>query len=116
MTAITRSAIGAISFRSASIALSKSYWIAEPPPTRTVTPSNRLDAASRMSGTTLKAAFVNGSSSRITSTVVMSPSVGDLAGRRVAEHAIDFLNRGAHGCDVLLAHRPSSLWIRSVVG
>ena len=31
--AITSSASGAISFRSLSIAWSKSYWIAEPPPT-----------------------------------------------------------------------------------
>ena len=42
MIAITSRAIGAISFRSDSIAWSKSYWIAEPPPTSAVTPGGEV--------------------------------------------------------------------------
>ena len=74
MIAITSSATGAISFRSDSIASSKSYWIAEPPPTSAVRPGSRSSTAERIAGTASNASGVNGSPSRITSTVPIEPS------------------------------------------
>ena len=74
MIAITSSAIGAIFLRSLSIASSKSYWSAVPPPTRAVEPPGRSSTLSRMSGTRASASFVYGSRSRTTSIDAVEPS------------------------------------------
>ena len=75
MIAITSRAIGTIRFRSDSIAWSKSYWIAEPPPTRALRPGPRSSRLDRISGTASNASGVKGSPLKTTSTVRMVPSV-----------------------------------------
>ena len=116
MIAITSSASGTISFRSRSVAWSKSYWIALPPPTSTVAPSHRVRRPRRGSRARSPSDdLVSGSWSSTIAAVPIVPSV-DVCGSGVADgDPVDALRRLRRRRDLLLGHRRRSSDSTSIV-